>query len=46
MKNQPWIIYGTAWKKERTTELVEASVEFAQSGTEPRPEDALKNVYA
>src|SRR5262249_8157985 len=28
------------------TELVEASVEFAKSGTEPKPEDALKNVYA
>jgi pyruvate dehydrogenase E1 component alpha subunit len=28
------------------TEIVEASVEFAKSGTDPRPEDALKNVYA
>jgi pyruvate dehydrogenase E1 component alpha subunit len=27
-------------------ELVEASVEFAKAGTDPRPEDALKNVYA
>jgi pyruvate dehydrogenase E1 component alpha subunit len=27
-------------------ELVEASVEFAQNGTDPLPEDALKNVYA
>ncbi len=27
-------------------ELVEASVEFAKSGTDPKPEDALKNVYA
>jgi acetoin:2,6-dichlorophenolindophenol oxidoreductase subunit alpha len=27
-------------------ELVEASVEFAKAGTEPKPEDALKNVYA
>jgi TPP-dependent pyruvate/acetoin dehydrogenase alpha subunit len=27
-------------------ELVEASVEFAQAGTDPKPEDALKNVYA
>ena len=26
--------------------LVEASVEFAKTGTDPRPEDALKNVYA
>ena len=28
------------------TEMVEASVEFAKSGTDPKPEDALKNVYA
>jgi TPP-dependent pyruvate/acetoin dehydrogenase alpha subunit len=27
-------------------EIVEAAVEFAQRGTDPRPEDALKNVYA
>jgi TPP-dependent pyruvate/acetoin dehydrogenase alpha subunit len=27
-------------------EIVEASVEFAKSGTDPKPEDALKNVYA
>ncbi len=27
-------------------ELVEGSVEFAKSGTDPKPEDALKNVYA
>ena len=27
-------------------ELVEASVEFSKAGTDPRPEDALKNVYA
>jgi TPP-dependent pyruvate/acetoin dehydrogenase alpha subunit len=27
-------------------EIVEASVEFAQNGTDPKPEDALKNVYA
>jgi acetoin:2,6-dichlorophenolindophenol oxidoreductase subunit alpha len=27
-------------------ELVETSVEFAKSGTDPKPEDALKNVYA
>ncbi len=26
--------------------VVEASVEFARNGTDPRPEDALKNVYA
>jgi pyruvate dehydrogenase E1 component alpha subunit len=28
------------------TEMVEASVEFAKSGTDPAPEDALKNIYA
>jgi pyruvate dehydrogenase E1 component alpha subunit len=28
------------------TEIVEAAVEFAKSGTDPAPEDALKNVYA
>jgi pyruvate dehydrogenase E1 component alpha subunit len=28
------------------TEIVEASVEFAKNGTDPRPEDALRNVYA
>ena len=28
------------------TEIVEASVEFAKTGTDPAPEDALKNVYA
>jgi acetoin:2,6-dichlorophenolindophenol oxidoreductase subunit alpha len=28
------------------TEIVEQSVEFAKSGTDPKPEDALKNVYA
>jgi pyruvate dehydrogenase E1 component alpha subunit len=27
-------------------EIVEASVEFAKAGTDPAPEDALKNVYA
>ena len=27
-------------------ELVEASVDFAKNGTDPKPEDALKNVYA
>ena len=26
-------------------EIVEASVEFAKNGTDPKPEDALKNVY-
>jgi acetoin:2,6-dichlorophenolindophenol oxidoreductase subunit alpha len=28
------------------TQIVEESVEFAKTGTDPRPEDALKNVYA
>ena len=27
-------------------ELVEGSVEFAKSGTDPKPEDALENIYA
>jgi len=27
-------------------ELVDASLEFAKNGTDPRPEDALKNIYA
>src|SRR3954468_24830096 len=27
-------------------EIVEASVDFAKNGTDPKPEDALKNVYA
>ena len=27
-------------------EIVEASVEFAKNGTDPKPEDALKNIYA
>jgi pyruvate dehydrogenase E1 component alpha subunit len=27
-------------------ELVDAAVEFAKAGTDPKPEDALKNVYA
>ena len=26
--------------------VVEASVEFAKAGTDPKPEDALKNIYA
>jgi pyruvate dehydrogenase E1 component alpha subunit len=28
------------------TAIVDASVEFAKNGTDPKPEDALKNVYA
>jgi TPP-dependent pyruvate/acetoin dehydrogenase alpha subunit len=27
-------------------ELVDSSVEFAKAGSDPKPEDALKNVYA
>jgi pyruvate dehydrogenase E1 component alpha subunit len=27
-------------------ELVDSSVEFARNGTDPKPEDALKNIYA
>jgi pyruvate dehydrogenase E1 component alpha subunit len=27
-------------------ELVEGAVEFAKAGTDPKPEDALENVYA
>jgi TPP-dependent pyruvate/acetoin dehydrogenase alpha subunit len=26
--------------------VVDAAVEFAKNGTDPQPEDALKNVYA
>ena len=26
--------------------IVEGSVEFAKAGTDPKPEDALKNIYA
>ena len=38
----------TEWDEfeREVAERVEASVEFAQNGTDPRPEDALKNVYA
>ena len=28
------------------TELVQGSIEFAKNGTDPKPEDAMKNVYA
>jgi acetoin:2,6-dichlorophenolindophenol oxidoreductase subunit alpha len=36
------------WKQldSEATKLAEASVEFAKQGTDPKPEDALKNVYA
>ena len=27
-------------------EIVEGAVEFAKNGTDPQPEDALKNIYA
>lgn len=30
----------------KVVQAVDASVEFAQAGTDPRPEDALKHVYA
>jgi pyruvate dehydrogenase E1 component alpha subunit len=32
--------------EEEIAAIVEGSVEFARNGTDPRPEDALKNVYA
>ena len=32
--------------KDEVHEAVEAAVEFAKNGTDPQPEDALKNVYA
>ncbi len=32
--------------EQEVRELVEAAVEFAKAGTDPRPEDALENVYA
>ncbi len=32
--------------EQEVAELVEGSVEFSKSGTDPRPEDALENVYA
>lgn len=36
------------WKamERDVVEIVDASVAFAQNGTDPRPEDALKNIYA
>jgi len=34
-----------AWDGE-AQEIVDAAVEFAKNGTDPQPEDALKNVYA
>ena len=35
-----------AIKAPEVHEIVEASVEFAKAGTDPKPEDALKNIYA
>ena len=32
--------------EQEVQELVEGAVEFAKAGTDPKPEDALKNVYA
>lgn len=39
---------GEEWEEleREVAELVEASVELARNGTDPRPEDALENVYA
>jgi TPP-dependent pyruvate/acetoin dehydrogenase alpha subunit len=36
------------WERldDEVTKAVEASVDFAKAGTDPAPEDALKNVYA
>jgi TPP-dependent pyruvate/acetoin dehydrogenase alpha subunit len=31
---------------DHANEVVEAALEFAKNGTDPEPEDALKNVYA
>ena len=39
------LAYGQEIDRE-VREIVEASVEFAKNGTDPKPEDALKNVYA
>jgi acetoin:2,6-dichlorophenolindophenol oxidoreductase subunit alpha len=38
----------TDWEalEAEVAEIVEASVEFAKNGTDPQPEDALKNIYA
>ncbi len=32
--------------EDEVREIVEAAVEFAKNGTDPQPEDALKNIYA
>ena len=32
--------------EDEVAEIVEAAVEFAKNGTDPQPEDALKNIYA
>lgn len=39
---------GEEWEEleREVAELVQASVDFAVNGTDPRPEDALENVYA
>ena len=39
---------GEEWERMdgEVTELVDASVDFAKNGTDPKPEDALKNIYA
>jgi acetoin:2,6-dichlorophenolindophenol oxidoreductase subunit alpha len=39
---------GSEWDEmdAEIVKIIEASVEFAKQGTDPKPEDALKNVYA
>ena len=32
--------------EQEAADIVEASVEFALTGTDPQPEDAMKNIYA
>ncbi len=41
LPNEEW-----AAMEREVTKLVEGSIEFAKNGTDPAPEDALKNVYA
>ena len=52
LRGTPVRDHDSAWRMnrvaptERVHWLVEGSVEFAKAGTDPKPEDALKNVYA
>jgi pyruvate dehydrogenase E1 component alpha subunit len=41
-------VSGDDWAalEQEVGEIVEASVEFAKNGTDPQPEDALRNIYA